>query len=81
MIFAIALHRRVSEACLVCSFLPPQFISDRLALRYSLHAPAICAGQDMKDIVITPLPVRLFVLGDRAESYLPRECHKLRGSL
>jgi hypothetical protein len=61
MIFATILHRRVSEACLVCSLLPAQFISNRLTLRYTLHAPAIGAGQDMKNIVITPLPVRLFL--------------------
>ncbi|CCX31914.1 zinc-finger of mitochondrial splicing suppressor 51-domain-containing protein [Pyronema domesticum] len=44
------------------------------ALRYTLHPPAVGAGQDMKDIVITPPPVRLFILGARAESSLPREC-------
>ncbi|KAI9692633.1 MAG: translational activator for mitochondrial COX1 [Bogoriella megaspora] len=43
------------------------------ALRYTLHPPRTGAGGDMKNIRASPPPVRLFVLGARAESSLPRE--------
>ncbi|KAH8153475.1 uncharacterized protein LAJ45_02288 [Morchella importuna] len=43
------------------------------ALRYTLHPPKTGGGKDMKGIRITPPPVRIFMLGARAESSLPRE--------
>ncbi|KAF8532909.1 zinc-finger of mitochondrial splicing suppressor 51-domain-containing protein [Trichophaea hybrida] len=43
------------------------------ALRYTLHPPATGAGKEMKNIRTTPPPVRLFILGARAESSLPRD--------
>ncbi|KAK0254520.1 translational activator for mitochondrial COX1 [Friedmanniomyces endolithicus] len=47
-------------------------ISDH-ALRYTLHPPRSGAGIDVKGIRPNPPPMRLFVLGARAESSLPRE--------
>ena len=44
-----------------------------LALRYTLHPPPSGAGPDVKGIRPKPPPVRIFVLGARAESSLPRE--------
>ncbi|MCJ1454218.1 translational activator for mitochondrial COX1 [Mycoblastus sanguinarius] len=43
------------------------------ALRYSLHPPRTGAGMDIKGLRPNPPPVRIFVLGARAESSLPRE--------
>ncbi|EON62275.1 hypothetical protein W97_01496 [Coniosporium apollinis CBS 100218] len=43
------------------------------ALRYTLHPPRTGAGPDIKGLRPTPPPVRLFILGARAESSLPRE--------
>src|SRR5205807_10618794 len=43
------------------------------ALRYTLHPPRAGAGKDIKGIRVTPPPVRLFILGARSESSLPRE--------
>jgi len=43
------------------------------ALRYTLHPPRSGAGIDVKGIRPNPPPMRLFVLGARAESSLPRE--------
>ncbi|TKA31494.1 hypothetical protein B0A54_15628 [Friedmanniomyces endolithicus] len=42
-------------------------------LRYTLHPPRSGAGIDVKGIRPNPPPMRLFVLGARAESSLPRE--------
>ncbi|KAF2148523.1 hypothetical protein K461DRAFT_282977 [Myriangium duriaei CBS 260.36] len=43
------------------------------ALRYTLHPPRSGAGTDIKGLRPNPPPVRLFILGARAESSLPRE--------
>lgn len=43
------------------------------ALRYTLHPPPSGAGMDIKGLRPNPPPVRIFVLGARAESSLPRE--------
>ena len=43
------------------------------ALRYTLHPPRSGAGQDIKGLRPNPPPVRIFILGARAESSLPRE--------
>ncbi|TKX24982.1 hypothetical protein C1H76_2759 [Elsinoe australis] len=43
------------------------------ALRYTLHPPKSGAGLDIKGLRPNPPPVRLFILGARAESSLPRE--------
>lgn len=43
------------------------------ALRYTLHPPRTGAGIDIKGLRPNPPPVRLFILGARAESSLPRE--------
>ncbi|KAF2396396.1 hypothetical protein EJ06DRAFT_539995 [Trichodelitschia bisporula] len=43
------------------------------ALRYTLHPPRTGAGMDIKGLRPNPPPVRIFVLGARAESSLPRE--------
>ncbi|QDS77488.1 hypothetical protein FKW77_000133 [Venturia effusa] len=42
------------------------------ALRYTLHPPRTGAGSDVKGLRPNPPPVRIFVLGARAESSLPR---------
>ncbi|PHH54233.1 Protein MSS51, mitochondrial [Ceratocystis fimbriata CBS 114723] len=42
------------------------------ALRYSLHPPKR-AGEKIKDLKLNPPAMRIFVLGARAESSLPRE--------
>ncbi|KAI4210834.1 MAG: hypothetical protein LQ351_006329 [Letrouitia transgressa] len=42
------------------------------ALRYSLHRPRDGSGQSVKGIRLKPPPIRLFILGARAESSLPR---------
>lgn len=43
------------------------------ALRYSLHPPRTGAGKDVKGLRLEPPAMRVFVLGARAESSLPRE--------
>ncbi|CAG8951582.1 hypothetical protein HYFRA_00007498 [Hymenoscyphus fraxineus] len=43
------------------------------ALRYTLHPPRSGGGMDVKGIRPAPPPVRIFILGARAESSLPRE--------
>jgi len=43
------------------------------ALRYTLHPPKSGGGSDIKGLRPTPPPVRIFILGARAESSLPRE--------
>lgn len=43
------------------------------ALRYTLHPPRSGAGITIKGLRPNPPPVRLFILGARAESSLPRE--------
>ncbi|KAI9740644.1 MAG: translational activator for mitochondrial COX1 [Claussenomyces sp. TS43310] len=43
------------------------------ALRYSLHPPRSGSGMDIKGLRPTPPPMRIFILGARAESSLPRE--------
>ncbi|KAL2356860.1 zinc-finger of mitochondrial splicing suppressor 51-domain-containing protein [Cryomyces antarcticus] len=43
------------------------------ALRYTLHPPRTGAGLDIKGLRPNPPPTRIFILGARAESSLPRE--------
>ncbi|KAK4114037.1 hypothetical protein N656DRAFT_796551 [Canariomyces notabilis] len=43
------------------------------ALRYTLHPPKRGVGTDIKSLRVSPPPVRVFVLGARAESSLPRD--------
>ncbi|KAF2860190.1 hypothetical protein K470DRAFT_299868 [Piedraia hortae CBS 480.64] len=43
------------------------------ALRYTLHPPPSGAGKTVAELRPTPPPVRVFVLGARAESSLPRD--------
>ncbi|KAK0621372.1 PXA domain-containing protein [Bombardia bombarda] len=43
------------------------------ALRYTLHPPKSGGGQDVKGLRMEAPPVRLFILGARAESSLPRD--------
>lgn len=43
------------------------------ALRYSLHPPKSGAGPGIKGLRPNPPPMRIFILGARAESSLPRE--------
>ncbi|KAK1080459.1 translational activator for mitochondrial COX1 [Friedmanniomyces endolithicus] len=51
----------------------PEGLRSLSALRYTLHPPRSGAGIDVKGIRPNPPPMRLFVLGARAESSLPRE--------
>jgi splicing suppressor protein 51 len=44
-----------------------------LALRYTLHPPRSGGGVDVKGLRPNPPPIRIFILGARAESSLPRE--------
>ncbi|KAI9758925.1 MAG: pre-mRNA-splicing factor rse1 [Chaenotheca gracillima] len=53
--------------------LTPEGLKSLSALRYTLHPPKTGAGIDMKGLRPNPPPVRIFVLGARAESSLPRE--------
>ena len=43
------------------------------ALRYTLHPPRTGADGTIKGLRLSPPPVRIFILGARAESSLPRE--------
>jgi hypothetical protein len=43
------------------------------ALRYTLHPPKTGQGKDIKGLRLQSPPVRIFCLGARAESSLPRE--------
>ncbi|GME58692.1 Protein MSS51, mitochondrial [Neofusicoccum parvum] len=43
------------------------------ALRYTVHPPRSGAGGDIKGLRPNPPPVRIFIVGARAESSLPRE--------
>ncbi|GAB7361891.1 hypothetical protein MBLNU230_g1929t1 [Neophaeotheca triangularis] len=43
------------------------------ALRYTLHPPRTGAGTSISGLRPNPPPIRLFILGARAESSLPRE--------
>ncbi|KJY01451.1 mRNA processing protein (Mss51) [Zymoseptoria brevis] len=51
----------------------PEGLRSLSALRYTLHPPRSGAGIDVKGLRPNPPPVRLFILGARAESSLPRE--------
>ncbi|EMC92309.1 hypothetical protein BAUCODRAFT_78652 [Baudoinia panamericana UAMH 10762] len=51
----------------------PEGLRSLSALRYTLHPPRTGAGIDIKGLRPNPPPVRLFILGARAESSLPRE--------
>ncbi|KAI9651789.1 MAG: translational activator for mitochondrial COX1 [Trizodia sp. TS-e1964] len=53
--------------------LTPEGLKSLSALRYSLHPPRSGAGMDIKGLRANPPPVRIFILGARAESSLPRE--------
>ncbi|KAI9675639.1 MAG: translational activator for mitochondrial COX1 [Caeruleum heppii] len=53
--------------------LTPEGLKSLSAMRYTLHPPRSGAGLDVKGIRPNPPPVRIFVLGARAESSLPRE--------
>jgi hypothetical protein len=48
-------------------------IDNILALRYTLHPPKMGEGIDVHGLRLKAPPVRIFVLGARAESSLPRE--------
>ncbi|KAI9795516.1 MAG: translational activator for mitochondrial COX1 [Piccolia ochrophora] len=51
----------------------PEGLKSLSALRYTMHPPRSGAGMDIKGLRPTAPPVRIFVLGARAESSLPRE--------
>jgi splicing suppressor protein 51 len=53
--------------------LTPEGLRSLAALRYTLHPPRTGEGSSMKNIRLKPPPVRIFILGARAESSLPRE--------
>ena len=53
--------------------LTPEGLKSLSALRYTLHPARTGAGSDVKGIKPAPPPVRIFILGARAESSLPRE--------
>ncbi|KAF2085478.1 hypothetical protein K490DRAFT_75107 [Saccharata proteae CBS 121410] len=53
--------------------LTPEGLKSFSALRYTLHPPRTGAGADIKGLRPNPPPVRIFILGARAESSLPRE--------
>jgi len=55
------------------SRLLPEGLRSLTALRYTLHPPRTGAGIDIKGLRPNAPPVRLFILGARAESSLPRE--------
>ncbi|KAK3114689.1 translational activator for mitochondrial COX1 [Teratosphaeriaceae sp. CCFEE 6253] len=51
----------------------PEGLRSLSALRYTMHPPRSGAGIDIKGLRPNPPPVRLFILGARAESSLPRD--------
>ncbi|KAJ5893002.1 hypothetical protein N7504_009693 [Penicillium tannophilum] len=53
--------------------LTPEGLKSLSALRYSLHPPRTGEDVDVKGLRLKAPPVRLFILGARAESSLPRE--------
>ncbi|KAK3671364.1 translational activator for mitochondrial COX1 [Recurvomyces mirabilis] len=53
--------------------LTPEGLRSLSALRYTLHPPRTGGGIDIKGLRPNPPPIRLFILGARAESSLPRE--------
>ncbi|KAK5138498.1 hypothetical protein LTR08_000084 [Meristemomyces frigidus] len=53
--------------------LQPEGLRSLSALRYTLHPPRTGAGLDIKGLRPNPPPIRLFILGARAESSLPRD--------
>ncbi|OAL34314.1 hypothetical protein AYO20_06367 [Fonsecaea nubica] len=53
--------------------LTPEGLKSFSALRYTLHPPKTGQGKDIKGLRLSSPPVRIFVLGARAESSLPRE--------
>ncbi|KAL2188739.1 hypothetical protein L209DRAFT_741776 [Thermothelomyces heterothallicus CBS 203.75] len=53
--------------------LTPEGIKSLSALRYTLHPPLTGAGTDVKKLRVEAPAVRIFVLGARAESSLPRD--------
>ncbi|KAF2757179.1 hypothetical protein EJ05DRAFT_440528 [Pseudovirgaria hyperparasitica] len=53
--------------------LTPEGLKSFSALRYTLHPPRDGSGPGIKGIRPKPPPVRIFVLGARAESSLPRD--------
>ncbi|EFR02920.1 Mss51p [Nannizzia gypsea CBS 118893] len=53
--------------------LTPEGLKSLSALRYTLHPPRTGEGSTMKGLRLKAPPVRIFVLGARAESSLPRE--------
>jgi len=53
--------------------LTPEGLRSLTALRYTLHPPLQGASEQLKDAKPAPPPNRIFVIGARAESSLPRE--------
>lgn len=53
--------------------LTPEGLKSFSALRYTLHPPRTGGGTEVKNLRLEAPPVRLFVLGARAESSLPRD--------
>jgi len=53
--------------------LTPEGLKSFSALRYTLHPPKSGAGKDIKGLRLAPPPLRIFCLGARAESSLPRD--------
>ncbi|KXT17416.1 hypothetical protein AC579_5709 [Pseudocercospora musae] len=51
----------------------PEGLRSLAALRYTLHPPKSGGGLDIKGLRTQSPPVRLFILGARAESSLPRD--------
>ncbi|KAI2469219.1 PXA domain-containing protein [Annulohypoxylon bovei var. microspora] len=52
--------------------LTPEGLKSLSALRYTLHPPRTGGGEDIKGLRPEAPPVRIFILGARAESSLPR---------
>ncbi|KAI1460739.1 zinc-finger of mitochondrial splicing suppressor 51-domain-containing protein [Annulohypoxylon moriforme] len=52
--------------------LTPEGLKSLSALRYTLHPPRSGGGEDIKGLRPEAPPVRIFILGARAESSLPR---------
>ncbi|KAK4123777.1 hypothetical protein N657DRAFT_680910 [Parathielavia appendiculata] len=53
--------------------LTPEGIKSFSALRYTLHPPKTGGGMDVKGLRVEAPAVRIFILGARAESSLPRD--------